>query len=84
MQFKEEALFTLKFDGKPVINELGELEKKLASLSADVRGELAGESEKWSPAGANKAINDVDAFIKSAQTPSDPVAEIDRILGPGK
>ena len=72
-------------DGSTTLTEnLDELEKKLASLSADVRGELAGESEKWSPAGADKAINDVDAFIKSAQTPSDPVAEIDRILGPGK
>ena len=72
-------------DGSSTLTEnLDELEKKLASLSADVRGELAGESEKWSPAGAEKAIGDVDAFIKSAQTPSDPVAEIDRILGPGK
>ena len=66
-------------DGSSTLTEnLDELEKKLASLSADVRGELAGESEKWSPAGADKAISDVDAFIKSAQTPSDPVAEIDR------
>jgi phage shock protein A len=72
-------------DGSTTLTEnLDELERKLASLSADVRGELVGESEKWSPAGADKAINDVDAFIKSAQTPSDPVAEIDRILGPGK
>jgi hypothetical protein len=67
-----------------LMENLDELEKKLASLSADVQGELAGESEKWSPAGTDQAINDVDAFIKSAQTPSDPVAEIDRILGPGK
>ena len=67
-----------------LMENLDELEAKLASLSADVQGELAGESEKWSSAGTDQAINDVDAFIKSAQTPSDPVAEIDRILGPGK
>lgn len=67
-----------------LMENLDELENKLASLSADVQGELAGESEKWSPAGTDQAISDVDAFIKSAQTPSDPVAEIDRILGPGK
>jgi len=67
-----------------LMENLDELEKKLASLSADVQGELAGESEKWSPAGTDQAINDVDAFIRSTQTPSDPVAEIDRILGAGK
>ncbi len=72
-------------DGSNTLTEnLNELEQKLASLSADVRGELASESEKWSSAGTDQAINDVDAFIKSAQTPSDPLAEIDRILGPGK
>ena len=72
-------------DGSATLTDnLDELESKLASLSADVQGELTGESEKWSPDGVDSAINDVDAFIKSAQTPSDPVAEIDRILGPGK
>ena len=72
-------------DGSTTFTEnLDELENKLASLSADVQGELASESEKWSPNGVDSAINDVDAFIESAQTPSDPIAEIDRILGPGK
>lgn len=72
-------------DGSSSLSDnLDELEKKIAVLTGDVRGELAVESEKWSSDGANKAIGDVDAFIKSAQTPSDPVAEIDRILGPAK
>ena len=70
-------------DGTLTAN-LNELEKKIADLSRDVRVELAGESEKWSPAGADKAINDVDAFIRDAQKPTDPAAEIDRILGPTK
>jgi hypothetical protein len=64
-----------------LMENLDELENKLASLSADVQGELAGESEKWSSAGADSALSDVDAFINAAQTPSDPVAEIDQILG---
>ena len=73
-------------DGSSTLSDnLDELEKKVAALSADVRGELSGESEKWSSSsGADRAIGDVDAFIKSAQAPSDPVAEIDRVLGPAK
>ena len=72
-------------DGNSTLTaNLDELEKKIADLSGDVRVELAGESEKWSPAGADKAINDVDAFIRDAQKPGDSVAEIDRILGPAK
>ena len=72
-------------DGNSTLTaNLDELEKKIADLSGDVRVELAGESEKWSPAGADKAISDVDAFIRDAQKPGDPVAEIDRILGPAK
>ncbi len=72
-------------DGSSTLSDnLDELEKKLATLSADVRAELSGESEKWSSTKADQAVNDVDAFIKSAQTPSDPLAEIDRILGPAK
>jgi phage shock protein A len=72
-------------DGNSTLTaNLDELDQKIAALSADVRVELAGESEKWSPAGTDKAINDVDAFMRSAQTPNDPVAEIDRILGPAK
>lgn len=63
---------------------LDNLEEKIASLSADVRAELRSESEQWSEVNANKAINEVDAFIRDIQTPTDTLAEIDRILGPAK
>ena len=63
---------------------LDSLEEKVASLSADVRAELQSESEKWSEAKTDKAISDVDAFIRDSQRPTDTVAEIDRILGPAK
>ena len=72
-------------DGSSTLSDnLDELEKKVADLSGDVRAVLSGESEKWSSAKADQAVSDVDAFIKSAETPSDPVAKIDRILGPAK
>jgi phage shock protein A len=63
---------------------LDSLEEKVASLSADVRAELQSESEKWSEAKTDKAISDVDAFMRDVQRPTDTVAEIDRILGPAK
>lgn len=63
---------------------LDSLEEKVASLSADVRAELRSESEKWSEAQADKAINEVDAFIRHSQKPTDTLAEIDRILGQAK
>ncbi len=63
---------------------LDELEKKMAVLSGDVRAELAGESEKLTTTGADRTMSEVDAFLKASQTPGDPVAEIDRILGPAK
>ena len=63
---------------------LDSLEEKVASLSADVRAELQSESEKWSETKTEKAMSDVDAFIRDSQRPTDTVAEIDRILGPAK
>lgn len=63
------------------------LEEKVAVLSADVKGELRGESEKWSEVKADKAdkaISEVDAFIRDSQRPADTVGEIDKILGPAK
>lgn len=80
----KQASATMGDGNSTLSSNLDELEQKVAVLSADVRAELSGESEKWSSEGADKAISDVDAFIKSAQTPSDPIAEIDRILGPAK
>ena len=77
----KQASSTMGDGSVPLMDNLDKLESKLASLSADIQGELAGESEKWSPAGVNNALSDLDAFINAAQTPSDPVAEIDRILG---
>ena len=63
---------------------LDELEKKMAALSGDVKAELAGEAEKLAPPGTDKAVSEVDAFLKAASSPGDPVGEIDRILGPAK
>jgi peptidoglycan hydrolase CwlO-like protein len=63
---------------------LDSLEEKVASLSGDVRAELQSESEKFSEAKTDKAISDVDAFIRDSQKPTDTVAEIDKILGPAK
>ncbi len=60
------------------------LEEKVASLSADVRAELKGEEEKFQVARADKALGDVDAFIRDSQRPTDRVAEIDKILSPAK
>lgn len=63
---------------------LDSLEEKVAGLSADVRAELQSESEKWLEAKTDKAISDVDAFIRDSQKPTDTVGEIDKILGPAK
>jgi chromosome segregation ATPase len=63
---------------------LDSLEEKIAGLSADVRAELQSESEKWSETKTDKAISDVDAFIRDSQRPADTVAEIDRVLGTTK
>jgi chromosome segregation ATPase len=60
------------------------LEEKVAALSADVRAELKGEEEKFQVARADKAIGDVDHFIRDSQKPTDRVAEIDKILDPAK
>ncbi len=64
MQLKEEALFTLKFDGKPVINELGELEKKLADVK-DAQKEVDKGTKEWAE---NKAlIKELQASIKQVR-----------------
>jgi|GEM_PF-1208994 len=61
MQLKEEALFTLKYDGKPVINELGELEKKLQDVKEAQKSVERGTKE-WAE---NKAeIKQLEAQIK--------------------
>jgi chromosome segregation ATPase len=63
---------------------LDSLEEQVASLSADVGAELKGQEEKFQVARADKAISDVDAFIRDSQRPTDRVAEIDKILGAAK
>ena len=65
-------------------DNLDELEKKIATLSADAKTELAVETDRWSSTPTEKAISDVDAFIRDSQKPADTVAEIDKILGPAK
>jgi chromosome segregation ATPase len=63
---------------------LDELERKMAVLSGDVRAELAGESEKLAAGDTDRAVSEVDAFLKASSSPGDTVGEIDRILGPVK
>ena len=64
MQLKEEAVFTLKFDGKPVINELGELEKRLIDVKEAQKSVEKGTKE-WAD---NKAeIKELEASIKSVR-----------------
>lgn len=70
--------------GSTLGENLDELEKKMAVLSGDVKAELAGESEKLTPSGADKTMSEVDAFLRATQSPGDTVSEIDRILGPAK
>lgn len=68
-------------DGNSSLTEnLDELEKKIASLATDVRIDLAGQSNDWTSESTDKAVSDVDAFINSAQSPSDALSEIDKIL----
>jgi len=62
-------------------DNLAELERKIATLSADAQSELALETDRWSAANTEKAISDVDAFIRDSQKSTDTLAEIDRILG---
>jgi phage shock protein A len=63
---------------------LDELEKKIAVLSREIGAELAGGSEKLKVPDTDKPRNEVDAFLKAASSPGDPVGEIDKILGPAK
>ena len=65
-------------------DNLDELEKKIATLSGDARAELANETDRWSSSSTEKAISEVDAFIRDSQKPSDTLAEIDAILGKKK
>jgi phage shock protein A len=74
-------------DGDATLAEnLDNLERKVADLSADVEAELQGEEERFriasdNVAGANKAVSEVDAFIQDVHKPTDRVAEINHILG---
>jgi TP901 family phage tail tape measure protein len=64
MQLKEEAVFTLKFDGKPVINELGELEQKLNDVKEAQKSVERGTKE-WAD---NKTqIKELEASIKQVR-----------------
>lgn len=60
------------------------LERKIATFSADAKSELALETDRWSTTNTEKAISDVDVFIRDSQKTTDTLAEIDRILGPAK
>ncbi|MCX6216415.1 phage tail tape measure protein [Spirosoma sp.] len=64
MQLKEEALFTLKFDGKPVINQLGELEQRLNDVKEAQKTVEKGTKE-WAE---NKAeIKALELSIKQVR-----------------
>jgi chromosome segregation ATPase len=63
---------------------LDELEKKMAVLSREIGGELAGESEKLKLPDTDKKMNEVDAFLKAASSSGDTVSDIDKLIGPAK
>ena len=65
-------------------DNLNELEKKIATLSGDARAELVSETDRWNSSSTEKAISDVDAFIRDSQTPGNTIDEIDAILGKKK
>ena len=65
-------------------DNLNELEKKIATLSADVRAELTNESDRWSSSSTDKTLAEVDSFIKDSQKPAETLAEIDAVLGKKK
>ncbi|GAB3767858.1 phage tail tape measure protein [Spirosoma horti] len=64
MQLKEEALFTLKFDGKPVINELGEIEKRLQEVKEAQKSVERGTKE-W--ADNKEDIKKLEAALKAVR-----------------
>ncbi|WP_019986275.1 phage tail tape measure protein [Rudanella lutea] len=64
MQLKEEAVFTLKYDGKPVINQLGELEQRLKDAKV-AQSELTRGTKEWAE---NKAlVKQLEADIKQVR-----------------
>jgi TP901 family phage tail tape measure protein len=64
MQLKEEAVFTLKFDGKPVINQLSELEQRLLDVKQAQKDTEKGTKE-WAE---NKTlIKELEASIKQVR-----------------
>jgi phage shock protein A len=80
----KQASATMGDGTSTLASNLDDLEKKIATLAADVRGELQGEAARWSETKTDKSIDDVDAFIRDAQNSADTLAEIDRILGAAK
>lgn len=80
----KEASTKLGDSGASLSENLDELDKKIATLSAEARGELANETERLNLNSSEKAINEVDSFIKDTQKQTDTVAEIDKILGKSK
>jgi chromosome segregation ATPase len=70
--------------GVSLEDNLNELEKKIATLSGDARAELASETDRWNIGASEKAISDVDAFIRDAKSPGSTVDEINAIIGKKK
>jgi len=64
MQLKEEALFTLKFDGKPVMNELGEIERRLQEVKEAQKLVEKGTKE-W--ADNKEDIKKLEAALKNVR-----------------
>ncbi|GAB3803511.1 phage tail tape measure protein [Spirosoma humi] len=64
MQLKEEALFTLKFDGKPVRNELGELEQKLNEVK-EAQKTVERGTQEW--ANNKEDIKQLELAIKNVR-----------------
>ena len=69
-------------DGEASLGDnVAKLETKVNDLLADVRVELATDSQAFNEASANRQIDSIDAIISGAQGPKDTLGEIDRILG---
>lgn len=64
MQLQEEALFTLKMDGKPVINELGDMEKALSELK-ERQKEVERGTKEWAEHKAE--IKALEAQVKAVR-----------------
>ena len=70
----KEASAKLGNSSSTLTENFDELEKKIAMLTAESRGELANETDRLGLNSSEKAINDVNSFILDTQKQTDTVA----------